>query len=77
MMGMTVKLVCKNGQWDSDNSCTEEGATQEMDFMGMKMTMVCKNGEWTMDLGNIDLGNFGGQGGFGGGEIITPGPVTE
>ena len=73
MMGMTTTLVCKDGQWGADYSCTTEGATKEMDFMGSKMTLVCKNGEWTMDVGNIDLSDFGGQGDG----VITTGPVTE
>lgn len=56
---MGVALVCKDGEWQQgDNSCSEEGATKEVDSgFGMKFTYVCKNGEWAMDMG--DFGGWG------------------
>lgn len=68
MMGFS--MVCKDGEWQQgDNSCTEEGATKEVDTgLGMSFTYVCKDGEWTMDLSGWGFGGDGDNSGFNWGE---------
>jgi hypothetical protein len=56
VFGVNVRMICKDGAWDSDDdameemwSCSVEGATKDTVIAGISMTLTCDEGEWTMD----------------------------